>query len=139
MVLFNCRSSICCVAGWRAKDSAVSSKLDLMRHYFCHGYKYKEILATLLAIRGIKISVRQLKRLLKRMSVFRRGPESPIKTIISVILKDISGSGPCLGYKTMWKRLKDFYVLHVCRLTVLRLMWKASQASASSPILLSWS
>ena len=87
-------------------------ELDLIRHYFCRGYKYKEILAALICIHGIKISFRQLKRLLKRMSLYRRGPESPIETIISAILKEISGRGRCLGYKTMWKLLKDFYGLH---------------------------
>lgn len=100
-------------------------KFNLIKHYFMLGYKYKEILVALICIHGIKISYTHLKRLLKQMDLRRKVVESPADSIIRAILKEISGSGRCLGYKTMWKRLKTLYGLHVRRSSVLRLMWLA--------------
>ena len=67
-------------------------QLDLIKYYFNLGYKYKEILAL-----KIKISFRHLKRLLKKLSLCRKDPESPIEPIICAILKELSGSGRCIG------------------------------------------
>lgn len=98
------------------------SRAQIIYSYFKLGYKYKEIIAALFSVYGIKISLRQLKRLLKRMQLRRRGiPEDPLDQIISAMLKEISGSGKCLGYKALWHRLK-LLNMHVKRSTVWRLM-----------------
>jgi hypothetical protein len=42
--------------------------------------------------------------------------------------QEFSGSGKCIGYKTMWKRLRLKYGLRMCCFTVLRLMLIADPA-----------
>ena len=101
------------------------AKMNLIIHYFSVGYKYKEILASLLLIHGIKLSLRQLKNIIKKQGLRRRTPESDLGDIIFAILEELSGSGKCIIYKTMWNRIKMKYGIHVHRSTVLRLMWIA--------------
>jgi hypothetical protein len=43
--------------------------MDLIGHYFSVGYEYKEILASLLLIHGIKVSL--LKEIIKRLNFHR--------------------------------------------------------------------
>ncbi len=59
------------------------------------------------------------------MGLRRRGPdiESPLAIIIAAIHKELQGSGKCLGYGTMWKRLLTTYKIHVKRSPVLELLW----------------
>lgn len=96
--------------------------MQMIVHYFSLGYKYKEILAALVLC-GIRISFRHLKRCIRQLGLRRRTSESDLCNIIRYMLHEMSGSGKCIGYKTMWKRLKLLYGLHVKRSTVLRLMW----------------
>ena len=53
----------------------------------------------------------------------RFGVYSPIADIIAAILYEVNGSGKCLGYRSMWKRLVHEHGLRVQRDTVLELMW----------------
>jgi hypothetical protein len=99
--------------------------MPLINHYFGIGYKYKEILTALTVLHGIKLSLRHLKRLIHALNLSRLVPDSRIDDIIRGILQELSGSGQCIGYKTMWKRLKLKYRLNVRRSTVIQLMWLA--------------
>lgn len=99
--------------------------MNLIVHYFSIGYKYKEILASLVLIHGIKLSYRHLRRIIRKQNLYRRTSESDIEDIIRAILEELSGSGRCIGYRAMWKRLKLKHGLNVHRSTVLRLMWIA--------------
>ena len=103
------------------------SRDQLITSYFDLGYSYKEIIAALGLIHSINLSVRHLKRILKRLSLKRkRTPadyESSLDEVIRILLKELNGSGRCLGYKSMWRRLTQHYGLIVTRDTVLELMW----------------
>lgn len=106
--------------------SADTQRDKLIKEYFDLGYTYKEIVASLVCTHGITLSLRHLKRILKRHGLRRKlpdGGESPLADIIIGIDKELNGSGKCLGYRTMWRRLLSEYKLHVKRDTVLELLW----------------
>lgn len=48
------------------------SRDHLVRQYFCAGHKYKTILQFLRSVHGFTLSIRQLKRILKRLGLRRR-------------------------------------------------------------------
>jgi hypothetical protein len=80
----------------------------------------------LLCSHSIILSLRHLKRLLRKLGLRRRlqdNGESPAADIIAAILCEVNGSGKCLGYRSMWRRLLQEYKLNVKRDTVLELMW----------------
>ena len=99
---------------------------ELVQQYFSLGYTYKEIIVSLLCSHGIVLSLRHLKRLLRSMGLtrrFERTGESPVADIITAIIHELNGSGKCLGYRAMWRRLLQEHQLHIKRDTVLELMW----------------
>ena len=100
-------------------------KEGLIRSYFHQGLSYTEIVFSLLKIHGISLCVRQLKRILARLGLKRRFDDnscSPSEEVIETILKEMSDSGQCIGYRTMWKRLVRCHNLNVRRDTVLDLL-----------------
>ena len=97
---------------------------DLICSYFREGFSYNEIVLTLLHVHGISLCLRQLKRILARLGLKRKfgQEESPIETIVSAILKEMTCSGQCIGYRAMWRRLVYSYWLNVKRDMVLDIM-----------------
>ena len=85
---------------------------------------YKEIVAILLSRHGIRLCLRQVKRVLKQLNLRRRGGNiyASLESIIPAILGELSGSGQCIGYRSMWKRLLRDHNLMVKRKTVEDLM-----------------
>ena len=76
----------------------------MIRHYFHIGYSYKEIVATLLTVHGIKLCIRQLKRILVRLRLRRRvhrGHESSADLIATAFQQEFQNSGENVGYRTM--------------------------------------
>ncbi len=72
------------------------------------------------------ISMSSLKRRLREMGLtrkYRKREQSVLYDVISALIRELSGSGDCIGHNTMWKRLKRDYGLQVHRKTVLQLMW----------------
>ena len=100
---------------------------QLITSYFNLGYSQTEIVSALALIHSIQLSVRHLRRILKKLSLQRKrlsvDYEADIDRVIEAILKETSGSGCCLGYKSMWRRLVHNYGLCVKRQTVVELMW----------------
>ncbi len=96
---------------------------DTIKSYFYDGYKYGEIVSLLAIYHGIHICVRTLKSYLKKMSLKRRCQESDRNSIIQAIRDEMQGSGQCIGYRAMWRRLNFDHELNVKQETVLRLMW----------------
>ena len=97
----------------------------MIRHYFHIGYSYKEIVATLLTVHGIKLCIRQLKRILVRLRLRRRvhrGHESSADLIATAFQQEFQNSGENVGYRTMWKRLQRYYNLDIKRDTVRQLI-----------------
>lgn len=65
-----------------------------------------EIVAFLTVGHGIVISSRQLKRILRRRGLRRRGYYVDLGLVTSTIEQEMEGSGTCIGYRTMWQRLR---------------------------------
>ena len=80
-----------------ADNRAVSHDV-LITKYFNLGLEYAEILAFLVIYHGITLSIRQLKRILKR--------------------NNLIGSGSCLGYKKMHHLIRRKHGLVIQRETV---------------------
>ena len=100
------------------EGNVVNDRDSIIENYFNAGYKYCEILAFLIAYHGINISLRQLKRILNTKGLRRRKHPSDLEDVINVIEREIQGSGSCIGYRTMWQRLRTDYKLVVSQNTV---------------------
>ena len=84
---------------------------DIINHYFSLGLVYSEILAFLLCYHGIEISLRQLKRVLRRQGFRRRKDHSDIREVLNAIGTELEGSGSSIGHRQMRQRLRIDYVL----------------------------
>ena len=87
----------------------------LIERYFHLGLKYKEIILFLIAVHGIHISTRQLKRILKQRGLGRRRNPSSANDVIEAIRRELNGSGNIIGYRSMHQRLRDCHRLVISR------------------------
>lgn len=94
---------------------------QIIEKYFHEGYKYNEILGVLESA-GINISYRHLQRILCELGLRRKKIAEDEDQIIEAMLSELEGSGQCLGYRSLWQRLKSNYGLKVYRDTVLQLL-----------------
>lgn len=97
----------------------------LITNYFNQGYNNFEILAFLSLLHGIVMSLRSLKRWLRRWNLKRanRRNEASLEDIVSAILVEMERSvGSFVGYREMTRRLRMKYNLIVRRDTVMRAM-----------------
>lgn len=80
----------------------------LVRAYFEHEYSNLDIVLCLASSHGVYISIRTVKRILKRLGLRRRVPctEDIVKEAYEEIESQLRSSGRMIGYKTMWKRLQ---------------------------------
>lgn len=99
----------------------MTSKEEIIKSYFQQGYSYEEIRDVLIA-KGFPIPLRHLQRNIKAIGLKRKQIEEDLSEILSAVLKELEGSGSCIGYKTLWLRLKLKYGLNVYRETVLELL-----------------
>ena len=109
------------------KLSEVERSMDrdsLVEGYFRLGIDYVEILAFLIICHGIRLSMRQLKRILRERGLTRRIQQSPMNEIVDAIENELQGSGSLLGYRLMHQKLGLSYGLVVNRETV-RVVMKA--------------
>ena len=91
---------------------------DLIRRYFHLGLNYAEILAFLILSHGIRLSLRQLKRILRSQGLFRWRGYSDQQEIIRAVELELHGSGCLIGYRLMHQRLRCDYGLIVNKETV---------------------
>jgi len=77
---------------------------DFIEEYFHMGFTYKEIIDCLLFNHQIRLSLRQLKRVLAKKSLGRRRFSS-FNEIVDAIQEELRGSGSSVGYRTMWQKL----------------------------------
>lgn len=68
------------------------------------GLKQAEITEILSNCHGIQLSIRQLKRILNRLHLYRRLMYSDVRDVVDFIHDQISGSGNRLGYRLMHLR-----------------------------------
>ena len=78
----------------------------LIRHYFNLGLKYKDIVHVLFNTHGLRLSLRQLKRILEKISLHRRKGETDIMYVVDFIIHEQRGSGSLHGYRWMYQKLK---------------------------------
>ena len=91
---------------------------QLIERYFNLGFAQCEICAFLVLTHRIRISVCQLKRILQRRGLRRRGHPTDFGLVISAIEQEMEGSGSCIGYRAMWQRLRNDRGMVVSRETV---------------------
>lgn len=90
----------------------------IVESYFKQGYQYREILAFLVSCHGITMSLRHLKRVLRKRGLRRKKNPSGLEEVINAIEDEIQGSGACVGYRAMWQRLRSEHNLVVSQNTV---------------------
>ena len=99
-------------------SSENSDRNYLIECYFKLGLDYSEILSFLLLSHGIRLSLRQLKRVLFSRGLRRRKNCSEAQEIIAAVERELEGSGSLIGYWQMHQRLRIDYGLVVSRETV---------------------
>lgn len=96
---------------------------ELIKLYFMEGLKYAEIVLFLFCNHNIKMTIRHLKRILRKLNLRRRPIQySPTQDVVNIIREECNVSGQCAGYRTMWKRLIRDYGLAVKRDDVMKIM-----------------
>jgi len=98
---------------------AGTSRLDLIKQYFCCGFTNPEIVLLLFVINNIKKSLRQLNRILNSNILRRRTGYAPEHIVKNYIFNEIE---QCIGYRSMWKRLVNEHRIRVPRDKVLSFM-----------------
>lgn len=96
---------------------------DLTTSYFLQGFTNAEIAGFLALHHGIIISVRTVKRILKRLRLRRAkcNNESPLEHIVSIILEELENScGSFMGYRQLTRHLRRKYNVQVTRDTVMK-------------------
>ncbi len=62
---------------------------------------------------GIRMSLKTLKRRLKRLNLSQRASCSPQESVNAAIRTELNGSGQLLGYRAMWQTLQQKHSLTV--------------------------
>ncbi|PJE77353.1 hypothetical protein CI610_03725 [invertebrate metagenome] len=101
------------------------SNLDeMVTFYFNDGYTYYEILGFLLIHHDVVLSLRQLKRILRRQRLRRSNAGAPARDVIRGIRRLRDAGLIDVGYRTVWKllntrcglRVTQFMIRHALRL-----------------------
>lgn len=97
------------------------SREQLIAHYFLSGYTAYEIIAFLCFRHDIAISLRHLRRVLRRLGL-RRREESDLEDVIEVMVSLLNDTSNSLGYRFMWRLLTTQYNFRVSQHTVRQLL-----------------
>lgn len=91
------------------------SRNDAIENYFTLGFTASEILGFLLNVHGIRLSLRQLRRILKNRGCTRREQSTDMSIIVRAVEEELRGSGSIIGYRSMHQRLTTDHQLIVTR------------------------
>ena len=109
-----------------ALDKKVGVNRDnLITSYFLQGFANAEIAGFLALHHGIILSVRTVKRILKRLRLRRAkcNNESPLEEIVSVTLEELENSrGSFMGCRQLTRHSRRKYNLQVTRDTVMKFL-----------------
>ena len=94
----------------------------LIKQYFQMGYTYNEIIGFLFCVHGIMLSLRTLKRTLRRMGLKKNGTEAPISVIVQTVVNLQQQGYINLGYRAMWKLLNVVCGIRATQNTVMRVL-----------------
>ena len=86
------------------------------------GYTYNEIIGFLFCVHGIMLSLRTLKRTLRRMGLEKNGTEAPISVIVQTVVNLQQQGYINLGYRAMWKLLNVVCGIRATQNTVMRVL-----------------
>ena len=95
---------------------------SLIESYFHLGLNYSEIITFLFLYHGIRICLRQLKRVLAAKGLRRRRDFTPVREVIDAVDGELQGSGCSLGYRAMHQRLQNDHGMVVDRETVRKII-----------------
>jgi len=79
----------------------MTSHVDFIRAYFGMAMSQRDILFALAANHGTVISIRTLKPILQRATLYRRKNYSDVTAIVLFIYKKVKRSGGLFGYRWM--------------------------------------
>ena len=82
------------------------------------GLSYHEIAAFLASFHDVLLSVRQVKRILRRLGLRRRLNQSDVGDVLHAVMHELNGSGSIVGYRAMHQRIRNNHGLVVTRETV---------------------
>ena len=97
--------------------------------YFHLKFNHVEVFSFLTLSHGIRLSFRQLKRILRNQGLFRRRNYSNPYEIVSAVEREPCGSGSSIGYRLMHHRLRNDYDLAVDK-EIVRLILKTLDPEA---------
>ena len=95
----------------------------LISTYFHLKFNHVEVFPFLTLSHGIRLSFRQLKRILRNQGLFRRRNYSNPYEIVSAVERELCGSGSSIGYRLRHHRLRNDYDLAVDK-EIVRLILK---------------
>ena len=87
----------------------------IIENYFNIGLTPSEIALFLVSVHGIGISLRQLKRILRRLGCTRCQRRSNLNEVVEAVEEELRGSGSLLGYRVMHQRLVNQHRLATAR------------------------
>ena len=91
---------------------------EIIERYFCLGLSNAEILGFIVNVHGICLSLRQLKRILRKRKCTRQNNQDNVEDVVCAIENELKGSGSVIGYRSMHQRLTNEYGLIVTTNTV---------------------
>ena len=94
----------------------------LIEEYFLLGFNYSEVLSFLLVYHGIRLSLRHLKRILKKRELRRRNVQSSTQRVIDAVEQELQWSGNTIGYRQMHQRMLSNHEIVIDRETVRRIV-----------------
>ncbi len=122
------------------RGNCILTRNELVESYFHRGYEYWAIICFLYFLHGIKLSLRQLKRILKMLNLRRRpchnrayqvllrrrvrvdlaalmhiGPPYVSESHFLRVQEELMDTGSLLGYRSLWKRISLKYKIPVAR------------------------
>ena len=103
----------------------ISQRDGLISTYFDLGFNRVEILSFFTLSHGIRLSLLQLKRILRNQGLFRRRNYSNPHEIVSAVKRELCGSGSSISYRLMYHRLRNDYGLVVDK-EIVRLILKTA-------------
>ena len=97
---------------------------EIIENYLSLGLTAPEIALFLVSVHGIGISLRQLKRILRRLGCTRRRRRSNLNEVVEAVEEELRGSGSLLGYRKCINQHGLFttreVVRHVLRVLILK-------------------
>ena len=91
------------------------SRDEVIESYFHLGFTAQEIVLFVTNVHCMYISLRHLKRILRRLGCRRRRFQSNLDEVVDVVQEELKGSGSLLGYRAMHQRLLNHHGLVTTR------------------------